>query len=290
MRGKLPFLITAAAATLAATVLPAAGATAAPTVSTAPAVTAAAREPACNADSSVLAGNGWRADVPAVLTRTGARYQSCYLAYGDRSVWVRLLQERLRDCYGFDLQGTGYFGEQTRAAVRQVQRSHGITADGVYGPQTFKAMRWRLYDVRYQESQLCHRPFVNRSVATAPSPGSYSPYCSHPEARYASNGWWAILPGLRTRTSQPSFACYLKQGDRGEGVYRLQMQLRDCYKAGLAIDGYYGTQTKATVQRVQKLHGVTVDGVYGPATMKAMYWRLNRYNPFTFSERCHSPF
>jgi hypothetical protein len=76
-------------------------------------------------------------------------------------------------------------------------------------------MRWRLYDARHQESQLCHRPFVNRSVATAPSPGSYSPYCSHPEARYASNGWWAILPGLRTRTS-----------------YRLQMQLRDCYQAG----------------------------------------------------------
>ena len=42
MRGKLPFLITAAAATLAATVLPAAGATAGPTVSTAPAATAAA--------------------------------------------------------------------------------------------------------------------------------------------------------------------------------------------------------------------------------------------------------
>ncbi len=289
MRGKA-LLTMAAAAILAATVLPAATATAAPTTSTAPAAASAAREPFCNADSTVPAGNGWSVEAAAVLTRTGARYQSCYLQYGDAGTAVLLLQDRITDCYGFSLQQTARFDAATKAALQRVQRLHGLTADGVYGPQTFKAMRWRLVNARHQSSERCYRPFVNRTVATAPASGSYSPYCPTELGRYAANGWWAILPGLFTRTGGPSFGCFLKQGDRGEGVYQLQVALRSCYRAGLAVDGYYGPQTKATVQRVQKLHHITADGVYGPATMKAMFWRLHQRSTYVESERCHSPF
>ncbi|SRR6266508_5467291 len=82
-------------------------------------------------------------------------------AYGDRSEQVRLLQYRLKDCYGFDLDGTGYYGDKTRAAIRQVQEPHGIHVDGVYGPATMKAMNWRLHQhtAPYLNSERCYSPF-----------------------------------------------------------------------------------------------------------------------------------
>lgn len=54
--------------------------------------------------------------------------------YNDRNEYVRLLQEKL----GVDTDGI--FGAETEAAVRQFQRTHGLTVDGVTGIQTWNAL------------------------------------------------------------------------------------------------------------------------------------------------------
>jgi peptidoglycan hydrolase-like protein with peptidoglycan-binding domain len=252
-------------------------------------------EPFCDSGRQVPVGNGWSAPVPLAVHRTGRTSPSCYLRYGDRSWAVFTLQHQLSYCYGADLVVTGLFDARTKAALQRAQRLHGITADGIYGPVTLKALKWR--EVRevegrrfVVESTKCYRPFASRTITPNPAAGAYSPYCDAPMNRYAGNGWWVWLPAAETRTGSRHFACYLKQGDRSWGVEALQQNLRSCYRASIAVDGYYGPQTKAAVERVQRLHGVRVDGVYGPATMKAMYWRLGKNYHQVTSEKCYSPF
>jgi peptidoglycan hydrolase-like protein with peptidoglycan-binding domain len=249
-------------------------------------------EPFCNSTNVVPVGNGWSAMVPLAVHRTVRSSQSCYLRYGDRTVAVFTLQQQLSYCYGAGLAQTGSFDARTKAAVQRAQRLHGITADGIYGPVTLKALKWReqrWLNGRLVQSTKCYRPFASRTIAPNPAAGAYSPYCDLPLDRYAGNGWWATLPATLTRTGSRHFACYLKQGDRSTGVEELQRNLRSCYRASIAVDGYYGPQTKAAVERVQRLHGIRVDGVYGPATMKAMYWRLLKDHRIV-SEKCYSPF
>lgn len=38
------------------------------------------------------------------------------------------------------------------------------------------------------------------------------------------------------------------------------------------------------------MHGLTADGVFGPRTRSAMYWRLYNFDLRAWSERCYSPF
>lgn len=288
LRAKFAATVLAAAPLTA--LIPAATTNAAVPQTVAATTTATAALQFCNAATSIPLGPSWTVGVPALGTRTGGRYESCSLRYGDRYGGVWWLQTALNDCYGFKLAEDGFFGAATRSAVRRVQQIHHITVDGVYGPQTMKAMNWRLTN-EYTSSERCYRPLVNRTVAPAPAPGPYSPYCSTATGRYFGNGWYVVLPVTRTRTGSPNFGCYLRQGDRGTGVYQLQHALRDCYKSRLTVDGQYGLQTKAVVQAVQRRHGIKADGIYGPATMRAMYWRLTGHTPpNTNSQKCYSPF
>lgn len=62
------------------------------------------------------------------------------LSYGSRGDDVTTLQEKLKR-WGY-YQGTvdGRFGEATRNAVMYFQRKNGLTADGIVGPATLKAL------------------------------------------------------------------------------------------------------------------------------------------------------
>ncbi len=54
--------------------------------------------------------------------------------YNDRNEYVRLLQGEL------GVETDGIFGAETEAAVRQFQRTHGLTVDGVAGIKTWDAL------------------------------------------------------------------------------------------------------------------------------------------------------
>lgn len=61
------------------------------------------------------------------------------LKYGQRSPQVVELQKLLNQ-NGASLPATGYFGPMTRSAVLAFQRSQGLVADGVVGPQTARKL------------------------------------------------------------------------------------------------------------------------------------------------------
>lgn len=63
------------------------------------------------------------------------------LQEGDSSVGVAILQQLLiLEGYGTNLPVTGFFGDQTNAAVLNFQQAMGLQQDGVVGPDTWNAL------------------------------------------------------------------------------------------------------------------------------------------------------
>ena len=61
---------------------------------------------------------------------------------------------------------------------------------------------------------------------------------------------------------------YSTVGSRGNEVRNIQQRLKNWgYYTG-AVDGIYGTKTKAAVIKFQKKHKITADGVCGPKTLE----------------------
>ncbi len=121
----------------------------------------------------------------------------------------------------------GVFGPGTERALRRWQRRHGLTADGVAGPMTRRAMG--LGPGAVLKRGRLHRAGARRS-------GGRRGGRSHHRRR--SHG--------------------------GGGVRGLQRRL------GLSADGVFGPNTARAVKRFQRRHGLTADGVVGPATRRAL--------------------
>ena len=54
-------------------------------------------------------------------------------------------------------------------------------------------------------------------------------------------------------------------------VVVIQLALRDRHYSPLAVDGYYGNQTKNAVMRYQRNHHLVVDGKVGLRTWKSLF-------------------
>ena len=61
-----------------------------------------------------------------------------------------------------------------------------------------------------------------------------------------------------------------KYGSRGDEVIQIQTKLKRWGYYNGNIDGIYGSQTLSAVKYFQRKNGLTVDGIAGPATLKAM--------------------
>ncbi|WP_200940525.1 peptidoglycan-binding domain-containing protein [Cellulomonas sp. Leaf334] len=108
------------------------------------AVPASAAYSRCDRLSTVSIRGQW-VDAPAFYNpNTGATTTTCSLWQTTRySHVVQELQFHLANCYPAPVAQDGYYGPQTVAAVKAVQREHGLDPDGVYGPKTRDAMRWK---------------------------------------------------------------------------------------------------------------------------------------------------
>ncbi|MFQ6146351.1 peptidoglycan-binding domain-containing protein [Streptomyces seoulensis] len=83
---------------------------------------------------------GYYTAIPTVGLR-GTNF--CTLRRGASNLGVYELQVTLFQCYGQNTNGfDGQFGAATEAALKRVQAALGLTADGVYGPNTRDALQW----------------------------------------------------------------------------------------------------------------------------------------------------
>ena len=123
------------------------------------------------------------------------------------------------------------------------------------------------------------------------------PQCRSARLVPVNRSWGVPMPSIYASTST---TCNLMYGDdpyRGSNRYGdpdtaiqvLQRNLNFCYGTKLAVDGIYGSNTRAAIKTVQRKHHLVVDGIYGPKTRSAMNWRLYSMATRSWSRRCSSP-
>jgi cell wall-associated NlpC family hydrolase len=133
-----------------------------------------------------------------------ATASSGVLKKGKRGPRVAALQRKL------GISADGVFGSGTKRAVRRYQRRHGLVADGIAGPQTLRSL------------------------------------------------------GLGAGSSRSSGSRGGRSHRDGGGVRSLQRAL------GIPADGVFGPQTERKVRSYQRRRGLTPDGVVGPQTRRAL--------------------
>lgn len=97
---------------------------------------------------------------------------------------------------------------------------------------------------------------------------------SHAEGASVGEDWhWTFVGGYKPRPR----VRVLKRGSSGDSVKKLQRMLRSLHVSGAPrVTGYFGIMTKRAVIRFQKKHGLTPDGVVGPATWRALVRATSR--------------
>lgn len=81
---------------------------------------------------------------------------------------------------------------------------------------------------------------------------------------------FAIFIGYNVFIRNQEIQALSKYGSRGSEVTQIQTKLKRWGYYNGNVDGIYGSQTLAAVKYFQRKNGLTVDGIAGPATLKAM--------------------
>lgn len=134
-----------------------------------------------------------------------------------------------------------------------------LTPDGVYGSQTQAAVR------EYQR-------FAGIAVDGVIGDLTWSDIVDRIRAL-----------GITTNVPVASATYFLKEGDTGLAVFKLQEYLNQIAEKNpclrpIPVDGTYGSRMKATVQQFQYLYDLTIDGEIGKNTWDAI---VNERNSVT---------
>lgn len=77
-----------------------------------------------------------------------------------------------------------------------------------------------------------------------------------------------ILTAVSLFMSAPNALALSKYGSRGQEVTNIQSRLKAWGYYNGAVDGIYGSKTVDAVKYFQRKHGLTADGIAGPATLR----------------------
>jgi peptidoglycan hydrolase-like protein with peptidoglycan-binding domain len=202
----------------------------------------------------------------------------------------------------------GIYGPMLGTAVRSFQSSQRLATDGIVGPLTWEHISTALATkttraavvaqptdpVLVEGSQgtsVVHlQQLLNKFGANLQTDGDFGPATLAAVESFqrthglAANGVVASATWNALNNDQPTVVAatdrataapqnspdpVLKEGATGSAVVHLQQRL-NAFGAHLATDGNFGPATLAAVESFQRSHGLSVDGVVGPATWNAL--------------------
>jgi peptidoglycan hydrolase-like protein with peptidoglycan-binding domain len=244
----------------------------------------------------------YAAKVPAPISLESSQCPAD-IAEGENDGCVTKLQQLLNS-HGANIGVDGSFGPSTLAAVQSFQSAHGLSADGVVGPNTKAALDGSASsapapialssskcptDIVSGESDGCVtelQTLLNAHGASIAVDGQFGPgtlsavkafQSRHglsadgivgPMTKSALNSEGNAVPSPISLTSS-SCPTDIMQGENDGCVTMLQQLLND-HGASLAVDGSFGPATFAAVENYQASHGLSVDGIVGPGTKSSL--------------------
>jgi hypothetical protein len=196
------------------------------------------------------------------------------------------LQNVFRDVVA--LGGHLYITDMFRSAVDQ-QKAHEDWKTGrktAYSPPSCSSVHEaaRAIDIDAFDTGIGHhrvRQILNKHGWTHIVESLTGPECWHYEFRgeawetyKAEHDYAAMARAMKAEIGNTAGAV---QADRKkEEIRQLQIALNAVLGCHLATDGCYGENTKTAVRDFQKKHGLQVDGVAGPITLKLLAQLLGK--------------
>jgi peptidoglycan hydrolase-like protein with peptidoglycan-binding domain len=165
------------------------------------------------------------------------------IEYGSTGMYVKEVQQQLNK--DGDNVGTvdGDFGPKTLAGVKEFQKSHGLTVDGIVGPETWNAL------------------FNSGTVVASAHSGFH-----HPQQWNENSILKEGDSGIEVKNMQ--YILDVMQFYTATGLCN--------------VDGIFGPQTKQAVITYQKAHGLTPDGVVGPQTWTSFAHYVQKKSSSTY--------
>lgn len=167
----------------------------------------------------------------------------------------------------------GNFATTTEERVRVLQVIYGLEEDGVVGLQTWAfaaaSNPWPL--VRQGDTMHTnHRVLTVQHLLRAHGAKIAADSVYGPQTGVAMKAFQSSLRSddLSTTCGQldwPALIVKVKQGDKGDAVSAAQHLLAD-----IAADGVFGPATNKAVKDFQRMWGLIVDGVVGSKTWEAL--------------------
>ncbi|GLV60308.1 hypothetical protein KDH_71280 [Dictyobacter sp. S3.2.2.5] len=191
---------------------------------------------------------------------------------------VTALQRQL-NAHGASLTVDGSFGPATEAAVKNLQSSHGLTVDGIAGPQT-----WNAALIGVSGAQAYSWPDVGQGASgenvfsiqlmlqahgySLSADGSFGAQTTSTVKSFQS-AHGLSADGVVGPQTWPVLIVTTSSGSSGPAVTALQRQL-NAHGASLTVDGSFGPATVTAVKNYQSGHGIGVDGVAGLQTWSSL--------------------
>ncbi len=150
----------------------------------------------------------------------------------DQGPAVTDLQKRLATLGYFTGSYTNVFNSATQKAVKNFQKDHAMTVDGVVGEKT-----WRLLS----------------PLSATPVPGA------------------PATPAPQNTPLTEQNVIVMQNGTRGQAVVRLQERLMELGYYSCQADGVYDSNDIAAVRAFQKRNGLKADGIAGLDTQLKLY-------------------
>jgi peptidoglycan hydrolase-like protein with peptidoglycan-binding domain len=268
---------------------------------------------ACNLTADGIAGSRTLSKIEELIENGADRgnvpITPTVMKYGSRGNAVRALQEKL-NALGYHC-GTpdGIFGSGTVSAVKAFQRYHGLTADGIAGPQT----QLKINDAQPQGSgdsdtgnyTLLKKGDTGSAVKTLQQRLNALDYdCGTPDGIFGGGTEEAVrqfqgvnglvIDGVAGPVTQQklyggsakandgnaytgainfTLTRTLKKGSIGTDVKKVQRRLNELGFDCGTPDGVYGSGTMRAAIGYQITRGLCPDGCVGPDTANKMFAR-----------------